>query len=238
MSEFLKQTMANLEREEKHVVECFDNGNLIAGSLREHVYNIKRHGLFKAAGYDSFKQYCESGRITFGKKRIALKYDQLGKLAVNGEIEQHLPKNDVSFFSDRALTTLATIRVEIKDDVTGDVIKKTHDLDLKKIRAVVKMVLDARERAIAKDPEVNGQITGPIVKQAIEKKYGPNPPKKLYELMKIEQMRATRFLASLEAITELDGGEFLFSDAEEESPGCAKLLAAAYSKIASFLRKV
>jgi len=235
MATNIKPTLANLEREEKAVVKAFNNGRQIAGSLREHVYNIKQHELWRAVDCNSFKDYCEQGRITIGTddepEQCKLSYDRLSKLATNGEIEQHLPKNiGPNIISDDAMSVLGKLRVE-RTDRDGKV-KKTHDLDLKKIKAVVNQILKDRERTISDGGD--GQVTAKIVKETIEKKYGYKPPKTMAETINMETKRINRLLSSMEAAIELD--EYLFSDAEEESPGCAKRLAAANSKIASFLR--
>lgn len=160
-------------------------------------------------------------------------YSQLAILAVNGEIEQHIPKSTAVDFSDKAFLALSKLRVEIKDSVTGEVIKKTHDLDLKKIKAVVNQLIKDRERTISDGGD--GQITAKVVKQTIEKKYGYKPPKTMAETLNAETKRINRLLASMETAIELD--EYIFSDAEYQSAGCAKRLATAYSKLASFLRR-
>jgi len=239
MSTNIKATKANLEREERAITRCFDDGEEIAGSLREHMYNIKRHELWASADFKSFKDYCQSGRITMGKKKIAQSYNQLRVLSNNGQIEQYIPKKSIDFFNEESYRPLVQLRIEKTDDATGKV-TKTHDLDVKRIKAVIAGVIAAREKAIAKPgaKKSDGQITASAVKTVIDKKYGAKPVKTLFQLMKVEQTRATKFLDSLEALIDRPGGEFLFSDAEDESPGCAKRLATAYSKIASFLRKV
>jgi hypothetical protein len=234
----MKPTLANLEREEKGVVKAFNNGRQIAGSLREHVFNIKSNELWRAADCKSFKEYCEQGRITIGTdkepEQIKLGYRQLSRLAVNGELENQIPKGHVCLFSDKSLEALSKLRVEIKDD-NGQVVKKTHDLDLKRIKAVINTVLNERAKAITNGTG-NGQITAKLIKTTVEKKYGFKPPKSMAKILEGELKRINRLLTSMESAIELN--EFLFSDAEEESPGCAKRLATGYSKIASFLRKV
>lgn len=233
----IKPTLANLEREEKAIATCFDSANATASSLREHVYNIKNHELWKAVDCSSFKQYCQLGRIKYDGKKITLKYDQLGKLATNGEIEGHIPKNEVSFFSEWALMALGQLRVEFKDSVTGEVTRRTHDLDIKKIKAIVAKVINERAKAVTNGKSKNdSQITAKVVKEAIEQKYGYKPPKTMAATLKTEQKRINRFLSSLEAAIEMN--DSLFDDAEEESAGCAKRLATVYSKIASFLRRM
>lgn len=232
MAKNIKPTLANLEREEHAISRCFEQGQQVAGSLREHVYNIKRNELWRAVDCSSFKQYCELGRVHYGDKQIELGYDRLSVLATNGEVEQQIPKSSTDDFSDRALRALGKLRVEVTDDEGN--IKKTHDLDRKRIKQVVNQLIADRERAIGDD---DSQITNTMVKQMIERKFGAKPPETLAVKIQKEITRSTRMLRSFEAILELEDSD-LFYDAEEESPGCAKRLATAYSKIASFLRRL
>lgn len=234
MSKNITPTLANLQQQENAIIECFDNGKQIATSLQEHVFNIKRHELWRAVDCKSFRDYCEQGRIKVNGDSITLSYSQLKRLAVAGEIEQHLPKAHACAFSGSAFNEFSKLRVEFKDKFTGQVTRKTQDLDIRKIKSVASQVIKDREKTISNGG--TGEVTAKVVKQTIEKKYGYKQPKSMAEVIRAETLRVTRLLNSFEAAIELD--EFLFSDAEEESAGCAKRLATAYSKITSFLRKV
>ena len=237
----IKATLKNLETEESAIAKCFEEGEAVAGSLREHVYKIKENTLWEALpDCKSFKDYCGLGRIRFGGKQVALGYTQLKKLAVNGQVEQYVEKAIAVSFSENAYDALGKLRIEKTDPITGEVIGKTHELDVKKIKSVIGDVIKAREKAVAKPgaKKSDGQITAADVRAAILKRDGPKKEKSLVQIMKIEQRRAQKMLTSFEELYGRAGGEDMFLDADEESAGCVKRLATAYSRIASFLRKV
>ena len=48
-------------------------------------------------------------------------------LAINGEVEQQIPKLATANFSEKAMTELGKLRITYKDKLTGEVILKTHD---------------------------------------------------------------------------------------------------------------
>ena len=206
-----------------------------ATSLREHVYRIKKHGLYQAVDCTSFKQYCELGRIEYGGEKIKLGYVRLKELAANGEVEQHIPKDGAPSFSDRAYTALSRLRIEYKDAVTGEVTSRSHDIDTKKVKAVIDQLLKDQSRAVG-NGKSDAQITARDVQSTIDRKFGAKPPKTMAATLDAYTTRATKELHSFESALELN--DFIFSDSDEESAGCAKRLATAYSKLASFLRKV
>ena len=59
----MKATLANLEKTEQAIRDCLDESQMVAHSLNDYVYQVRRDELWKAAGFSKFKEWCESGRI-------------------------------------------------------------------------------------------------------------------------------------------------------------------------------
>ena len=96
-----------------------------------------------------------------GRKKIPLQKTKLKDLAVSGQIEQYVPKAAIAAFSDETYKPLGKLRIVEKDELTGEVIKRTHELDVKRIKSTIAGVIAAREKALAKPggKASDGQIT-------------------------------------------------------------------------------
>ena len=223
----MKASAANLEKTEQSIRDCLAEGQMAAQSLNDFVYQVRKFDLYKAGGFKTFKEWCESGRIK-------ISYSHLQKLAGCGEVEQCLEKYSAEYFSDNALRALSQIRIERKDMIGN--VKKTHDLDRKKIKRVADKALAKRAKAINTGKRKEYQVTASEITEAVANLYGYKEPPTMAETFNRYSRQATRLLSSLEAAMEIDN--HIFSDADEESPGSAKRLATAYSKLTSFLRKV
>ncbi len=209
----MRRTLANLEKKETAIAEAYKNGLQHGVTIREHLYTIKRHGLYKACGCRSFEEYCKTpGRLPFSTT-------QAFRLACNGEVEQYVNSGALEF-SERALEQLSRLRVE-RTDSTGKV-RKTHDIDVAKVKKVVRKL-----------PNNGTAITAPMVKEAIDKALGEKMPRPFCDQLDAEVKRLGRWLDSYR---QLDAE--VFSDAEQQCPGIVKRLARRYSELASFLKKV
>lgn len=162
----MRATIANLEKEEKGIVEDFKAGYKHGQSMRQHLNTIRRERLFEACDAESFEGYVKL-------KRLPIEPNQAGVIARQGEVQQHLEILTVSRFSGRALSTLGTLRIENSDGT------KSQDIDIRKVKRVAKKSLSL----------ANGDnVTPKIVKNAIAECYGEKPPKPLGEQLKNKKL--------------------------------------------------
>ena len=212
----MRRTLANLEKEERAIVDAYKRGEQTAIGMREHLNNIRKHALWEAVdGCNNFEQYVKLERLPF-------ELSQAKNLAAQGEVEAYLPKADASAFSGKALTALSQIRQE------GENGKRTYTMHKPRIQSVAK-------KCIAHAEKTGEAITGPLVKQIIESM--PWSQEKLPEAFGAQcEKRIQQLGRLLVSLKQLNADVFL--DAEDEYPGSVSRLAKSYSDLASLLRKV
>lgn len=208
----MRKTLVNLEAEEQAISNAFKEGMKCGDSMRRHLYNIKRHCLYEACDCKNFTEYTKLKRLPISPRQAYL-------LAANGEVEGYIENCSVLQFSDRALTELTQLRIE-QDG------KRTHDLDVRKVRRVSGECIKHHEKT-------GEPITAKLVKEKIEQCYGEKPADSIGKVLEREIARANKLKLSLEGLDQES-----IVDADDEYPGVVKRLAKAYSEVASYLREV